>query len=511
MRLLQSVPSILFGLLIIFFTNQIANANNQITDQLIFDYINKAQESRIKDVTQVNLASQNPNVYLSISKFFMSDAERLVYQMLSDEFTISESDVVAVVKSNKQIPNLNNDNVRARYEQASKDLKTVQKNKIDTFAKEAFMNNSTEDSFFDLIIDLNDLEQVLFNSQSEILLDGMSIPQNLTGLPAGFSNVPTPSNPSQTQADPNPDQPTPPDDQAEAPEDNLDPTLPNTPSVISQSETSSCDADPELTQQLENIQPPAVDTSSGSNPSDSQNTNPQDNPQSNQPPSSPNPESDPQATNGPVSSQNNTTTPLGFSDYPTMEFECEEDQMFCLSVEEVMGRFGLVIPADQNCLACKVSQIKAAMNQILAVNLLPQKVTGNIGEFPFCKEELKKSLIVFNFKILSKPLRPTDPTREVREAQITQSLPTPPRQDIISSSTQNILERDIAIEQVQEALQEANQQSAELSDQISDLKFGYNDIIGRMETFNRHMQNLHTAIASLREAATPLLNKSKCE
>ena len=45
----------------------------------------------------------------------------------------------------------------------------------------------------------------------------------------------------------------------------------------------------------------------------------------------------------------------------------------------------------------------------------------------------------------------------------------------------------------------------------SDLKFGYNDIIGRMETFNRHMQNLHTAIASLREAATPLLNKSKCE
>lgn len=511
MRLLQSVPSILFGLLIIFFTNQIANANNQITDQLIFDYINKAQESRIKDVTQVNLASQNPNVYLSISKFFMSDAERLVYQMLSDEFTISESDVVAVVKSNRQIPNLNNDNVRARYEQASKDLKTVQKNKIDTFAKEAFMNNSTEDSFFDLIVDLNVLEQVLFNSQSEILLDGMSNTQSLTGLPAGFSNVPTPTNPtpqSQEQANPNPGQTTPPDDQAETEQDSQDRTQPTTPSVISQSETSSCDADPELTQQLENIQPPQTDSSSDSNPTGSQNTNPQDNQQSNQQPS---PEPDPQATNEPVSSQNNTTTPLGFSDYPTMEFECEEDQMFCLSVEEVMGRFGLVIPADQNCLACKVSQIKAAMNQILAVNLLPQKVTGNIGEFPFCKEELKKSLIVFNFKVLSKPLRPTDPTREVREAQITQSLPTPPRQDVISSSTQNILERDIAIEQVQEALQEANQQSAELSDQISDLKFGYNDIIGRMETFNRHMQNLHTAIASLREAATPLLNKSKCE
>jgi hypothetical protein len=185
--------------------------------------------------------------------------------------------------------------------------------------------------------------------------------------------------------------------------------------------------------------------------------------------------------------------------------------MFCLKQENVMGRWGLVIPEDRNCIACKVSQIKAGMSQVLAVNLVPKKVTGNFGEFPYCKEELKKSLILFDFRILSRPMRADDPTTEVTQANVSDILPSISPLETSTIPTRNILERDEEASNLEQAIQAANVESDRFTDEINDLKQGYTDILSRIDLFNRHMKTISTGIKSLRDNANELTKKKKCE
>jgi len=499
-----NVFKVLLGLFVILIqSNLTLFASNQITDKGVYLYLTAANND-IKDLTKIDFSESKPDSYLSISKFYLSDAQDLVFESLSNEFVVSEKVIRDVVRNNLQYENLNNSNVRARYEQASKDIKKIQKQKITTFAREVFMNNETSDSPFDLIKDLEKLEKLLFNFQSEVLLDGMYKSESLSGLPMGFSNV------SLSSLAPGSDSDTPQlstDDERDDTGSDVTgtpPTQAGAIDIIQQPESSECDLDPDLNDQLDQI---------NQNNQDS-NENDQDNTSSggsnNQEPSSPE-NTDAQDENEQVSSQNNSTTALPFSDYPTLNDECPEDQIFCLKQEEIMGRWGLVIPEDKNCIACKVSQIKAGMSQVLAVNLVPKKVTGNFGEFPYCKEELKKSLIIFDFKILSRPMRASDPTTEVTTASVEDILPTRSPAETSTLPTTNILEADPEAQELERAIQAANAEADLFTDEINDLKQGYEDIVDRMNLFNKHMKSISTALKSLRDNANELTTKSTCE
>ena len=363
------------------------------------------------------------------------------------------------------------------------------------------MNNETSDSPFDLIQDLTDLEKILFNSQSEVLLDGMFESQKLSGLPMGFSNVqPSGSTPDNNQ-----------EESSQGGDNNdQDPNEGQTPDtqsgdidLIPQSQTSECDLDPDLSDQLKELDENKNSNQTGSNDQDREAQPGGDN--------KPDEKPDEERQNTQVTSRDQATSPLPFSDYPTLNNECPEDQMFCLKQENIMGRWGLVIPEDRNCIACKVSQIKAGMSQVLAVNLVPKKVTGNFGEFPYCKEELKKSLILFDFRILSRPMRADDPTTEVTQANVSDILPSISPLETSTIPTRNILERDEEASNLEQAIQAANVESDRFTDEINDLKQGYTDILSRIDLFNRHMKTISTGIKSLRDNANELTKKKKCE
>ena len=150
----------LLGLfIIVILSNPITIAANQVNDKTVFQYLDVAKGGKIEDLTNIDFSEEKPNAYLSIAKFYLSDAQDLVFDSLSNEFVVSESVIRDVVLNNKQPPNLNTANVRERYRQASKDLKKIQEQKITTYAREVFMNNETSDSPFDLIQDLTDLEK----------------------------------------------------------------------------------------------------------------------------------------------------------------------------------------------------------------------------------------------------------------------------------------------------------------------------------------------------------------
>lgn len=492
----------LLGLfIIVILSNPVTIAANQVNDKAVFQYLDAAKNSDIEDLTNIDFSEDIPNAYLSIAKFYLSDAQDLVFDSLSNEFVVSESVIRDVVLNNKQPKNLNAVNVRERYRQASKDLKKIQEQKITTYAREVFMNNETSDSPFDLIQDLTDLEKILFNSQSEVLLDGMFESQKLSGLPMGFSNVqPSGSTPDNNQ-----------EESSQGGDNNdQDPNEGQTPDtqsgdidLIPQSQTSECDLDPDLSDQLKELDENENSNQTGSNDQDREAQPGGDN--------KPDEKPDEERQNTQVTSRDQATSPLPFSDYPTLNNECPEDQMFCLKQENIMGRWGLVIPEDRNCIACKVSQIKAGMSQVLAVNLVPKKVTGNFGEFPYCKEELKKSLILFDFRILSRPMRADDPTTEVTQANVSDILPSISPLETSTIPTRNILERDEEASNLEQAIQAANVESDRFTDEINDLKQGYTDILSRIDLFNRHMKTISTGIKSLRDNANELTKKKKCE
>ena len=506
----KALLGLLLGLLI---TSPYSLASNQISDQSVFEYINQSKGSQIKDLTRIDFSDEQPNPYLSISKFYLKDAPNLVFEALSNEFVVAQDTIRDVVIRNKRPDKLNVTNVINRFKQASNDVRSIQNQKITTFAREVFMNNELDDSPFDLIADLSKLENILFKTQSEVLLDGMYDSSALTGLPMGFSNVSNQASPIDPETDTEQSQNN--EDQSSEPQDNQDPSQidqnDTQVEVIQQPESNECEIDPELSNQLDQAasqaslesEPSPTNTEQAGGSNNLTPPIPTENPNSENPQAQ-----DPQEQ---VSSRNSDTSPLPFSDYPTLNNECPADQVFCLKKEEIPGRWGLVIPADRDCVACKIEQIKAGMNQVLAVNLVPKKVTGNFGEFPYCKEELKKSLIVFDFKVLSRPMRAEDPTREIREADISDVLPTSSPQETTTLATDSIIDRDVEAIAVEEALQEANRELDIFTDQINDLKRGYTDILSRLDLFNRHINTISTALRSLRTNALELTKKSKCE
>lgn len=83
---------------------------------------------------------------------------------------------------------------------------------------------------------------------------------------------------------------------------------------------------------------------------------------------------------------------------------CPPDQIWCVTIEAKMKRESSYLPAD-NCVACHIEKINDAFSKTLRTNLTPGKSTGLLFAMPMCKSGLNLSaLLDMNIILLPSPI-----------------------------------------------------------------------------------------------------------
>jgi len=453
------------------------------------------------ELDDIDFDSSAPNIYATILNYLSKQKQELVYDKLRMEFQITPEQTQNLIQNDKlpkDYKGFDKETIISRYNQLITSVEVLQKQKLEIFTKELFANNNTSDSPFDLIDDLTRIEQILFASQSEVLLDGTSQLDKITGL----SKRPSLSRSPRPETSPTPPSGSAPEDPDQPQTNQPEGQQAQTPQISSDPSPNECQADPDLESQINEFEQNRPETSSSTDsPSDtgsddSSSGGPRANNTSGGGGS--------QSSNSNNNRQGNPNSSLPPTE-PT-EIKCEEGEIFCFVKEEVMGRWGLVMPAFKNCVNCQVKTMQEFMKQLLSQNLAPKKVTGNFGEFPYCKVALKKSVAGIDFTVISKAIRPLPPQPP---APINELIPPDPS-EVVSIKTKVGDIEDVTVARVQEALNKANQETANLQVMISNIQGGYKQIIQRIDLFNQLLNSLVSGVEALQRATDKLTRKEVC-
>ena len=497
-----------FGLILsifcIFMINMSTVSANQLNSQAqMLKFIEKASGDEIEDykLKNIDFDSDQPNFYLATVNFLINQKQELVEDQMLREFFLNSSEVRKLFNASPKLPERYNafdlKLIKERYDNILSSIDFLQQQRLATFSKEVFANNDTNDSHFDLIEDLNNIERLLFGVSSEVLLDGTSEIDQMLSAGMGLSRSGSPSTEtSRSDSSQTPDSPQ--TDDSDSDPGSPDQQTDNQPRVSP--EPTECQSDPELEKQLKDFQ-------------ENQNNDTNNSDQAEDAPSSTNDENRSSGSNQNRNSNTNNTNQDPVANPPSsslpvlepFELECEEGAIFCFKKEEVLGRWGLVLPEIKNCVQCQIETFQGFMNQLLAQNLIPKKVTGNIGELPFCKAALAKSVAGFDFTIISKSIRQPYPVEPMTVEELTEIAP---KQDKVLTGDKNV--PDPTEQQLQKSLDRANRESADLERSIYSIQEGYSLIAGRMDLFNQLLDSLINNINALQRAAENLTKKKKC-
>lgn len=477
-------------------------ANSISIEQTVALLIEKATGEDLDDydLDDIEFTEDKSNVYLTVLNYLSVQKQEVINQKMSREFNINPQEIQDLVELGQLPPKYKFDPAyaRARYDQIAAAADTLQKQKLEIFAREIFANNDTDDSPFDLIQDLDRIESILFATRSEVMLSGTSQPENLPS--AGLTRTPMSSAAPTTRPDssnqPEQSDPQNPDPQ-DQPEQDSQAQTPVSPSP----EPNECSTDSNLEDQLndfEQSQAARSQSSESNQTSDSQES-------STSTDSTPGPGGS-QANNSSATSSQPATRLMDVPD--VNEIACPDDSIFCIVKEEVLGTWGLVIPSNLSCVQCQVDLFNQYMKDLLSNNLLAKKVTGNFAEFPFCKASLKKTVVGIDFAIISKSIRDPYP---IKQATVASIEPTPPPSEVATTPLSDTAVVDAQKARLQEALDQANKEASEFEKQIKDIQSGYQDLGNRIDTFNTLLVSLKDAFAGLKQATDNLTKKEVCE
>lgn len=414
------------------FLNQaFAQAQGSYQDQLDNSIHNKLKENdqpshKSQFLSNLDISSPdkipNQNLYLRTLNSFTKELTPSVYEGMSLVTDLSASEIAAVIEFDNLSPlqttassvsqtQSSYRNLLALYQQEKSFFVELAKIRHQAAVYEIFTDNNSQNSGFDLLTDLNKIEEQLFQESTPNTI-AYSDPNrsdfwnNYNSQPfvSTFSPVNFTSFSSSKSSDPNTEAPSDSSSQEQSPNQGLDPTPAYQFPAIQYG--AVCQVDPSLKQELDIFQ--------------SESENQPDNQDSTQDQTS-------TGQNGNQASETSQTQnslpslPQQIAAYQSKPFQvnfsnqgqsCAPDQVFCFTRELKFNTAGLLYPEGSDCVSCIINRLNQNLQLLLDKGVLPQKITGNFGEPALCKKASYGD-IGLNLNIFSKPILPSLPNPDL--------------------------------------------------------------------------------------------------
>lgn len=554
--------SLLVLITIFFQSNLLEGFSNIAKAQFSTSYQQQLQDEIHNQLKQNNLPSHqgqylsnlrlnqpsnlpNSNIYLRTLNSFTEEIQPSIYEGMSLVTNYSTQELESIFEYNNlqpflatesdlyQIQSLQNkyQELLNLYQQEKDFFTNLAQLKQKTAIYEIFVDGNTQNSGFDLIADLNQIEQKLFLSNqprsiqynnrnnfwnqfnSEPILTNLQPVSAFVYSEFTSSLDQDQSSNSNTTSQDNTDTP----NQPNRDPINLDPTPEYQFPTLQYG--AVCEIDPKLKQELD-IYADQQATNSA-NQSD-QNTTTDANPS-------------PTQAEGSNSSSNNSSNPVvpatQSSPFNPSNFQlnqsCPADQIFCFTQEIKYNQVDLIYPqGSTDCIGCTINRLNQSLQTLLDNGVLPQKITGNFGEPAICKQG-SVGKIALNLNLIPKPLLPELPNTSLIENTNSQKLEsTQQLQNSISlnpdfsiseetrvDTDQNILQQSSSYQYIQtfdQQLQSEFSQNAKVIRAVTDQQILFDKLSNQASTLNIYFQAFQESLEQMNVNFIELANLPEC-
>lgn len=438
--------------------------------------------------------------------------------LFAPDFQLEDPDVISQTDIFNQI--------REVYKQEKEFFTTISKLKQYSFIHEIFTDGDPTNSGFDLISDLNLIEEKLFfqktiptfqqNRQNQnnpwpSLLSGSGLTIPTSSISTGSSSIST-SNSTQTSETP-------------TSQSSSSQTSPSQDSELQpipdfQFETIQfgevCHIDEKIKQEVEIFQE--------DNSTSQENSSSEDNSlEVNQP------ESPSVNTNGQTNIPQTSSFQFDQS-FLDSSNSCPKDQVFCFTQEIKYNQIDLFYPenisTNQDCVACVVERIGVSLQTLLDQGVLPRKITGNFGEPPLCK---KASIgeVGLNLHLIPKPILPDRPNSDLIKDLDSELISNQTQQDNSTSNNPDFsISQDTRIDPTQSltsqqqqnqvvtsfdnSLQLTSSNQSKIKTQVQNQQVLIDQLNNQISTLNTYFQSLNSTLKEMDSSLQVLINKKEC-
>jgi hypothetical protein len=476
------------------------------------------------------------NVYLRILNSYTKEITPSIYEGMSLVTDLSPQEIESIIEysnlsslqsSTQDISQLQSSyqNLLQLYNQEKTFFTNISKIKQKALVYEIFTDNNSQNSGFDLIIDLNLIEEKLFSQSSPSSIQYpersnywktySSSPFTSRLSPVNFASFststpqPSSSNPTEVNPNTNPNQ-TPSDETI-----SLDPTpVYQFPKL---QYGAVCQLDAKLEQEIDIFN----DSLPSSPPSNTPTSNPTSDNQDQSQPSQPSVTAENTPATTPASYQSNPFQ-INFTD-PAQS--CPADQIFCFTREIKYNQIDLDYPESENCVSCIINRLNQSLQMLLDNGVLPQKITGNFGEPALCK---KASIgkVGLNLNIFSKPILSEVPSPDyIQNLDPYQAQSLSQTQNATSNSNFSIT-KDSQVNRNLDLISQSNTQqfisqfdknlstsfsaNSQVSQVISSQNIHFSKISNQINTLNLYLESFNTSLDQLNLNFTELINLPEC-
>lgn len=472
----------------------------------------------------------NQNIYLRTLNSFTQELTPSIYEGMSLVSGLSVSELTEIIElddiSSIQEDSSSIENTQAEYlqiiqlyNQEKEFFRNLARIRQEAAIYEIFTDDNSQNSGFDLITDLKNIEKKLFQEAAPSTISYASANRanfwsnynsqpfvsNLS--PVNFTSFTTANNfstttPIDSNNSPNLSQPS-----------ILEPTpIYQFPSI---KYGSICQIDPEFKEEID-IFNSQNDTDSNASSSEDTETDNSSDSQSNS--DNPTPTS--------VATQVANYIPQPFQvNFNNPNQSCPADQVFCFTQELKYNQVDLIYPDGSDCVSCIVNRLNKTLQTLLDNGVLPQKITGNFAEPPLCKQAAYGK-IGLNLNIFSRPILPEQASPSIIQNLNPSSVESSSNQQksptnsgfSISNDTQtqtnlNLVAQTNAQEFIKQFDQKLNSDYSKNNQvtQIIQSQQQHFDKLGQqINTLNLYFESFNTSLDQINQNFTELINLPEC-
>ena len=337
-------------------------------------YMNSQLEDDISSYKFSNLkikTDKDPNIYLVLYNELAIEAHNKVVESLQAQGY--DNKAIGQIQSGVSAQG----DLQEAYESELDFYSELVKHQNETLALEMFTNGSTRDGDFDLLDDLQKIEDILFARRQDGQL-GPSISRS-GGGGAVSTDFERPGINSNTDTDNNTDD-----------EEESDTNEEETPVVIHE-DGDICQLDEDLARELEEF--------IANNETDSSDDEGDDS------------DSSDGDRDTDVSPDSDRDRVLG--SFIKRDSDC--DEVFCFYTEEVRVTESAYFPDDNGCIACVLENMSETLEELNSQSVYPRKVTGNFLEPNMCKGSFGNMKFDLSVTLVERPIFSSDPVDSVTE------------------------------------------------------------------------------------------------